>query len=170
LGIGFGTIISVFIGIISTWIIITFIDLPPELINSQVTLFIRGLPYIEMQFLFILGGDPINFDDTTHLGILLNFDSFPYFNMIIWVSAGIVGGIFTQKITKGLAVGINTGIIMAILGWFLYWAILFGFDVNALMTANMLNLLNTYCVNGLKISIFATIGGLLGGAIGRQSS
>ncbi|MHA1409575.1 MAG: hypothetical protein ACTSQY_04540 [Candidatus Odinarchaeia archaeon] len=170
MGVGFGTIIAVAIAVLATWILVVFIGLPPELISPELQLFIRGLPYIELQFLFILGGDPITYSEDIYHGILLNTGVFPQFNVIIWIAVGFVGGIFTQSIIKGLAVGINTGIITTLIGWFLYWAILYGFDVNAIMSSEMLYLLSDYLVDGLIVSSFAIIGGVFGGAVGRQSS
>ncbi|MHA1754775.1 MAG: hypothetical protein ACTSYR_04590 [Candidatus Odinarchaeia archaeon] len=169
MGVGYGTAISVIVAIISTWIIVMLVNLPPELIDDSFYTFIRSLPYIELQFLFILGGDPINHSEQIYQGLLLNFNAYPYINVALWFSSGFVGAIFTRNIIKGVGVGINAGIVTAIIGWFLYWAILFGFDINALMSSQMLSLLNTYCVNGLIDSIFASIGGLIGGIVGSKS-
>lgn len=167
--IGFSILIGVTVALASTWIIVTFIDLPPELISESFYSLIRGLPYIEVQFLFILGGDPIHSSNPINHGLLLNFNVFPYFNTAIWLAAGIVAGIFTQGLLKGVLAGLNTAIVVAIIGWVVYWAILFGFDFNAIMSSEMIYLLGIYCANGLTAGLFAAVGGLLGGLIGKNA-
>jgi hypothetical protein len=123
-----------------------------------------------VQFLFILGGDPIHSSNPLNNGLLLNFDTFPYYNMVIWFSAGIVTGVFSQNLIKGSLAGLNSGITIALIGWIVYWTILYGFDVNALMSSQMLYLLNIYIVNGLKIGFFSFLGGLIGAFISIRTS
>lgn len=168
MGVGLGSLASVGTAILIVWLLLLYGNIPPELMNPQAVTLIRNIPALEMQFLFILGGDPINWSNPLLHGILLNFQEFFLLNILVWGGAGLVGGLVSRGIFQGAGAGLSAGILAVIISWILYWVIFFGLDVNALINTSSLVLLRTWLIEGLKGGGAGLVGGLIGGAITRK--
>jgi len=164
----FPIIIFIIVALTSTWLIVMFIDMPAILLSPSFYNYIRNIPYIELQILYLLGGDPLHSSNPNHRGLLLNFNGFPLFNVMIWFFSGIVAGIFTGNYLKGLLTGLNAVILIAVISWIFYWGSLYGFDVSVLLTGGMMYQLSLYLIGGLKSSWLAIIGGLIGSILGKK--
>ena len=168
MGAGLGSLVSVGTAILIVWILLLYGNIPPELMNAQAIDLIRNIPVLEMQFLFFLGGDPINQSNPLLHGILLNFDQFFLLNLLVWGGAGLVGGLVSRGIFRGAGAGLSAGILAVIISWILYWVIFFGLDINALINPASMILLRTWLIEGLKGGGAGLVGGLIGGAITRR--
>lgn len=146
------------------WMLIAFRLLPSSLVSNEVYQTISEIKYVEVQFLFLLGGDPINVPNVFH-GIILNFEDFPVLNILLWGFAGLVAGVFSKSLWRGIGSGISASILSVIFCWFFYWGIIHSFEIGALMSEEMFYLLKLWCIEGLKASIPASIGGAIGGLI-----
>lgn len=163
--------ITVFIAVslTLTWIIVLYVNLPAELLPFAFTNTIRGIPYIELQILYLLGGDPLHTSNPYLKGLLLNFESYPCFNLIVWFSSGLIAGVISDSYLKSILTGLNSAILLALISWVIYWGVLYGFEIAFLVNSSMIYQLSFYVIGGLKASWIGVLGGLTGCLIGKKN-
>lgn len=88
---------------------------------------------------------------------------------IVWILSGLVGGMLTRDVVKGVSAGLVSAIIMALVCWIAYWVILGYFpDVTRLLDQSLLDLLLMWVINGVLAGIIAAVGGAVGGTLTSQ--
>ncbi len=101
--------------------------------------------------------------------LLLNVTSAYILGSIIWLLSGLIGGLFTRDVVKGVSAGLVSAISMALVCWIVVWVIDGYFpDVMALLNQILLDQLLGWVINGVLAGIIAGVGGAVGGTLTSQ--
>ncbi|WEU40510.1 MAG: hypothetical protein OdinLCB4_000840 [Candidatus Odinarchaeum yellowstonii] len=162
-------IIFIAVTLTLTWILVFYVNLPAELLPLGFSNTIKGTSYIELQLLYLLGGDPLHTSNPYLKGLLLNFEAYPYFNIIVWFTAGVIAGFISDSFLKSALTGLNSGILLGFISWVIYWGVLYGFEISSLITSSTIYQLSFYVLGGLKCCWIGVLGGLTGFFIRRRT-
>ncbi len=161
-------IVFITVALTLTWILALYVNLPAELLPLGLANTIRGIPYIELQLLYLLGGDPLHTSNPYLKGLLLNFEAYPYFNLIVWFASGLTAGFISDNYLKSVLTGLNSAILLGLISWVIYWGALYGFEISFLVNSSMIYQLSYYILGGLKPSWIGVLGGLTGYLISKK--
>lgn len=150
-----GPLIGLVIAFVLVWVLMAYAPLPASYLDPSIISHFNSAPDLERKLLVII-------DE-----VLYPPSGISTVAMLSWGAGGLVTGLITQGPGRGLMAAIMSVILGVVLVWLFYVA-LFG-SIGSIFSSASLIQLDNYFMHSIWGAVSSGFGGLLGGAINRES-